>query len=322
MTTAIWLLAVAAGAAAIVWGAEQFAEHLSGAARGLGVSTVVLAILLAGAEPEELATAVTASARHAPGIAFGDVIGANIAICLVALGVGAVIAPLVFGRTVRVYALIGLPLAALAAVVAWDGHVGRPEGALLVGLYGAYVATIWLVERRPPTLGETAELVEDRAAAARSSKLKTRVGRDLALVLLGLMVMSGGAVLLVEAVRRLSGSETSQTNLGLTLVGFATAFELVALAWSISRRGASEAAVAAVVGSLTYNVTMTLGVAALVRPLRLVDSTTLHGPLVVMLAAMAFVTLLGVVAGRLDRRAGVLLLVAYPVFVTAVLLGI
>ena len=63
----------------------------------LRVSTFPLALLLAGAEPEELATGVAASLRHAPGVAFGDVIGAN-AMCLFALGVGAVIAPLPFGR--------------------------------------------------------------------------------------------------------------------------------------------------------------------------------------------------------------------------------
>lgn len=41
-----------------------------------------------------LATSMTASLRDSPWIALGDVMGANIAICLVALGVGALIAPL------------------------------------------------------------------------------------------------------------------------------------------------------------------------------------------------------------------------------------
>src|SRR5213595_2802261 len=48
---------VAVGVAAIVWGAEAFAEHLSVAAVRLGVSAFALAVLLAGAEPEELAAA-------------------------------------------------------------------------------------------------------------------------------------------------------------------------------------------------------------------------------------------------------------------------
>jgi cation:H+ antiporter len=104
-----WLVVAAVGVVVIVWGAETFAEHLAVASTRLGVSAFALAVLLAGAEPEELATAVTASLRGAPAIALGDVVGANVAICLVAIGVGAVIAPLPFDRRVRRYALAGVP---------------------------------------------------------------------------------------------------------------------------------------------------------------------------------------------------------------------
>ena len=72
-----WLVIAGLGVALIVWGAETFAEHLAVASARLGVSAFALAILLAGAEPEELATAVTASLRDAPAIALGDVIGAT-----------------------------------------------------------------------------------------------------------------------------------------------------------------------------------------------------------------------------------------------------
>jgi hypothetical protein len=57
------------------------AEHLADASARLGVSTFALALLLAGAEPEELATAVTAALRGVPSIAYGDVIGTNVAMC-------------------------------------------------------------------------------------------------------------------------------------------------------------------------------------------------------------------------------------------------
>lgn len=114
-------------------------------------------------------------------------------------------------------------------------------------------------------MGETAELADASVAAGHG----VRRSRELGLVLVGIVAMVAGAVLLVEAVRQISGIEATQTTLGLTIVGFATAFELVVLAWSASRCGGSDAAVAGVVGSLSYNLTMTLGVAALVRPLRL-----------------------------------------------------
>src|SRR5205085_1208364 len=244
MENAAQLVSVLVGVAAIVWGAEAFAEHLSVASVRLGVSAFALALLLAGAEPEELATTVTASLRKAPTIAFGDVIGANIAMCLVALPVGALVAPLPFGRRVRWYALLALPLGVVAAVVVWNGHVGRPAGALLVTLYVAYVAAIWLRERQPPALGEVAELA---AVGAEAQPRSRRVGRELALVLAGVAALAIGSIVLVEAIRSISGVESTQTNLSLTLVGFATTLELVVLAWSSARRGVTEAVVAAVV---------------------------------------------------------------------------
>lgn len=317
MATVLALAALAGGVALVVVGAEVFAEHLEAASRRLGVSAFALALLLAGAEPEELATTVAASLRKVPAIAFGDVIGANVAMCLVALPVGALVAPLPFGPRVRRYALLALPLGVVAAIVAWNGRVGRPAGALLVALYVAYVAAIWVRERRPPALGEVAELADTGSAARARPR---RVGRELGLVLAGVAALAIGSIVLVEAIRSISGIESTQTNLSLTLVGLATTLELVVLAWSSARRGITEAVIAAVVGSFAYNATMSLGAAALARPLAIADASLLRGPIVVMLAALAAVIALGVPRGRLSRAGGVALLAAYPLFVAYVTL--
>ncbi len=317
MVVALWPLAFCGGVALIVWGAEAFAEHLGRASVRLGVSTFALALLLAGAEPEELTTAVVAALRGSPGIALGDIVGANVAICLVALGVGAWISPLPFRGGIMRYALLGLPLGALSAWFAWDGRVGRIEGAILVALYVVYVGAIWTTERKLPALGEVGELAEAREAAA--SGHPSRIGRDLAFVLAGVVAMAGGATLLVEAVQRISGVEATQTRMGLTLVGFATGFELVVLAWSAARRGISEAAVAGVVGSFAYNATMTLGAGALARPLVLTDAAVLHVPFLLMLGSLAILILLASRRGQLGRAEGGLLLALYPVFVALIL---
>jgi cation:H+ antiporter len=109
---------------------------------------------------------------------------------------------------------------------------------------------------------------------------------------------------LVEAVRRLSGIEETQTKLGLTVVGFATAFELVVLAVSAARRGMPETVLASVVGSFAYNVTMTLGAGALARPLQVLAADQLHLPLLAMLGALVAVLALALPTGRLTRPAG------------------
>jgi cation:H+ antiporter len=313
VSTAIAVCALLAGTGAIVWGAETFAEHLADASKRLGVTAFALALLLAGAEPEELATVVTASARGVDGVAFGDVIGANAAIVTVALGVGAVVATLPFGRMIRRYALGGLGAGVLAASMMWDGRIDRGGGLVLVAAYVSFVIVIWVLERRPPALGEAGELDEEVDPSG-------RVGRDLAYVFAGLAALTIGSIVLVEAVRRITDIEETQTRLGLTVVGFATAFELVVLAWSASRHGVTEAVVAGVIGSYAYNMTMSLGVGALVAPIEISDAALLHAPLVAMLALMLFAIALGTRQGRLTRREGALLLAGYPVFVVVTLL--
>lgn len=303
-----WLALIVAGTAAIVWGAETFAEHLADASKRLGVTAFALALLLAGAEPEELATVVTASARGVDGVAFGDVIGANAAIVTVALGAGAFVTLLPFGRRTRRYAVGGLATGTLAAALIWDGNVSRVEGIALVAAYVVFVAAIWLLERRPPSLGEVAELDDDYDSGG-------RVGRDLGYVLAGLAALTVGSIALVEGVRRLTDIEATQTRLGLTIVGFATAFELVVLAFSASRHGITEAVVAGVIGSYAYNMTMSLGAGAIVAPISISDAGLLHAPTIVMLGLLGVAILLSIRRDALGRRESIVLLLGYPAFV-------
>jgi len=313
MSTVLWLIAMAAGTSAIVWGAERFAEHLADASKRLGLTAFALAVLLAGAEPEELATVVTASSRNVDGVAFGDVIGANTAIVTVALGVGAWMVTIPFGRTVRRYAIGGLAAGVLATGTMWDGKVGRVEGTMLVAAYVAFVAVIWLGERHPPALGEVGEMDEAVDEGG-------RVGVDLVWVLTGLVALTTGSLVLVEGVRQITDIEETQTRLGLTIVGFATAFELVVLAWSASRHKVSEAVIAGVVGSYAYNMTMSLGMGALVAPISLDDRSLLRAPLIMMLALLAIAIALAVHHDSLNRRDAALLIVGYPIFVVVALL--
>ena len=114
-------------------------------------------------------------------------IGANAAIASVAIGVGAVIATMPFGQRVRRYGLGGLLAAILAGAFIWYGNVTRVEGFVLVASYVAFVAVIWLLERQPPALGETAELHEARNDGSRP-------GQDLLLVGLGLAALTVGSM--------------------------------------------------------------------------------------------------------------------------------
>jgi hypothetical protein len=66
---------------------------------------------------------------------------------------------------------------------------------------------------------------------------------------------------------------------------------------------------------------MTLGAAAIARPLKIVDASLLHFPLIAMLGSLALVIVLASFKGFLNKTAGVILLAAYPLFLITLLIA-
>src|SRR3954454_854171 len=154
------------GAALLTAGAEGFAENVSGASARLGVSVLALALLLAGAEPEEAVTAMLAAGQGHPALAAGDAIGANLVILTLTLGLAALVTRLPVSRRSLEYGVAAAALGAVAWLMLLNGVLGRLEGAVLVLLYVAGVVWVWRRERQPPLIGEMAELDELTGPAA------------------------------------------------------------------------------------------------------------------------------------------------------------
>ncbi|MDX6275164.1 MAG: cation:H+ antiporter [Frankiales bacterium] len=316
----IGALLLVAAAALLVGGAELFVENAAGAGRKLGLTTLAVGLLLAGAEPEELITAVIAAVRDRPGLAVGDAMGANITMLTACLGLAALARPLPVGRRVRSYAVMSAAASLLALAALADGRVGRLEGAGLLAGYALLVAAVWRREKAPPALGELAELeaeaehhgdafAGDRAGSHRSAAM------GLGLALVGVAMMTAGGEAAVEgAIRVVKALGVEDTAVGLTILALATTVELFALLAAALRRGATEIAVAGVVGSATYNATATLGAAAVAAPLR---TDAALAP-VVLAAALPFALLALTPRGVLPRWAGGLLVLVYAAFVVLV----
>ena len=313
-TTAVWGFVLLAGAAALLTiGAELFAENATAASRRLGVSALAIGLILAGAEPEELLTGIFAAAQHHPGIAAGDAIGANITMLTLVLGLAVVFRPIRSGGLFRTYAVVAAATGVAAVLALLGGGVGRLAGGLLVACYALIVGVIWRRERRPPMFGELAELADDDDDDD-SHESSPRQRRAVLLLLGGLALMILGGPVAVAGAERIVGSlGMAESVVGLTFVALATTAELFALVWAAARRGVEELAIAGLLGSVIYNATATLGVAALVRPLAvsgMVGPAVLAAVVPVVLAVWASVT------GRLGRFAGVLLLGCYAAYLT------
>lgn len=303
------ILAIAVGL--LLYGAELFTDAAIDAARALRITTLAMGLLLAGAEPEELLTAVFAAAKGADGIAIGDAVGTNITIVGLCLGLGAILAPIAVDRSSLRHGLITL-IASLPAIgLLALGTIGRLEGLCLVALYGLYVWYILKRERIPLELEEGST---DEIAAKLRRQAKAPVWKSLGLCLLGLVMMAAGGNFTVDSARTIAGAAgLTDTAIGLTLVALATSAEMLVLSIVPVLKGHPELTVGGIIGSYAYNLTLTLGAAAAVAPLTVGDEPVLI-PLAFMLGGLLLLLAL-MSRGRLGRIGGMVLVASYVLFV-------
>jgi cation:H+ antiporter len=301
-----FLLLILAGA--LLWaGAELFVENASSAGARLGTTALAIGLLVAGAEPEELITAVTAALRDRGGIAAGDAVGANVTMFTIVFGLAALARPLPVTGRIRRY-LVGAAGLGVAAALALTGGLGRPGGAVLVLLYLAGIAFVWRSEGSAPPIGELAELEEEREEGEEEGH-EGILGLLLALAGVAVMALGGWAAV-AGAERIVDTLGVTDSVVGLTFVALATSAELFALAVAAFRRQVAELAVAGVVGSAAYNATITLGGAALARP---IATDGVMGA-AWMAAALPLVVLVAGRSGRLTRAGGAVLVAAYGAY--------
>ncbi|MGA7273066.1 MAG: hypothetical protein WB239_18500, partial [Acidimicrobiia bacterium] len=192
-------------------------------------------------------------------------------------------------------------LSAVAAVL-MPGGLTRPEGLVLTALGIIAVAAVWRWEKAPPLVGDVSEATEAEEDG----------WKEPLLVLAGIGIMAGGGWLAVSGAERLvEAMGVSDSVVGLSLVALATSAELLALVAAAHRHQLTELAVAGVIGSVGYNATLTLGVAALAHPF----STTGVTPAAWLAAGLLVLILaLGGRRGHIGRWAAALLLAVYAGF--------
>lgn len=138
---------VAGGLALLVFGAHWLVAGAVFIAEDFGVSQAVIGLTLValGTSLPELATSVVAALRRHTDLAVGNIIGSNIFNLLGILGVSSALVPYeVTGiRLVDWLVMVGVA-AMLLPLVMPNSTITRWKGALLVLLYGAYVAYLAL----------------------------------------------------------------------------------------------------------------------------------------------------------------------------------
>ncbi|MGR3464312.1 calcium/sodium antiporter [Limimaricola sp.] len=313
----IWLPLIG-GFVLLVLGGDLLVRGAVRVAEKLGVSPLVIGLTLVGfgTSMPELVTSVQAALSGAPGIAYGNVVGSNIANLLLILGASALITPI----AVQSAALKrdGGVMMAAAVIFAALGLL-MPLGVVVgAGFASALIAYIWLAFRQ-----ESRGAVHEKAAATQAVDPalgpdhggSILVGLLTAVAGLGLVVLGG--YLLVDGATTLARAfGVSETIIGLTIVAIGTSMpELVTSVMAAIRKQA-DMAFGNIIGSNIYNILGIGGVTAMAAPGR-VPAEILSFDNLVMIAASLAVMGLAWTGLRISRREGAVLLLGYGAYLWA-----
>lgn len=317
--TETWLPLIA-GLVLLVAGGELLVRGAVQAAERIGISPLVIGLTLVGfgTSMPELVTSVQAGLSGSPGIAYGNVVGSNIANILLIAGVSALITPIIVARSaLRRDAAVMLAVAIAFALIAPFLPMGRVTGLVFLAVLVAYILFVIRQERSTSEHGA----LHDKGAAlagADPTIAPPHPGRRLVVPLLiaaaGLALVVGGGSLLVNgAVALARGFGVSETVIGLTIVAIGTsAPELVtSVIAALKRQG--DVAFGNVVGSNLYNILGIGGTTALIAP-SMVPAEIARFDAPVMVAVSLLLVIFAATGLRVGRREGAVLLAGYAVY--------
>lgn len=315
LTAGLVLLVV--GGELLVRGAVRVAGRM-----GLSPLLIGLTVVSMGTSSPELAASVQASLAGSPGIAVGNIVGSNLANLLLILGCAALIAPLAVERS-TLWRDGGVGAVAVVAllVVGYTIGLNRVAGALFLAATAAYVAYAYWQERAGATHGAA----YDKAMAAEHAdpalvppeKSEGSLLLSLATLVLGIAVIVGSGRLLVDnAILLAADFGVSDTVIGLTVVAIGTSLPELVTSVIAALRKESEIALGNVLGSNIFNIFFIGGATGLVAPAP-VPQSILALDLWLVLGASLLVMLFAYTGGRLSRREGGVLLLAYLGYLSA-----
>lgn len=302
------------GAEWLVRGAARFAANLRVSPLFIGLTIVSF-----GTSAPEMVICVVAALQKNSDVALGNVLGSNVANVGLILALTAVVAPLpVAMRLVRRELPFMLGATLVLYALASRLSIGRLEGALFFAalILFSWLALRWARAEPPPVVAEY-ERYEEAAGLRRP----VRILRDLGLLGLGLsLLLTGGHLLVTAAVDLAQRAGISDLIVAATVVAVGSSLPELATSIVAAVRGEADIVVGNIVGSNVFNILGALGLSAMVQPVRI--GASLVG--LEFAAFLLFSLALGLVlrtGHTVSRREGVILLVAYAVFVTRLYMG-
>lgn len=315
---------LAGGLCLLIVGGDLLVRGAVRVAARLGVSPLVIGLTLVGfgTSTPELVTSVQAALIGAPGIAYGNIVGSNIANILLIAGLSALLFPVAIASSaLRRDGLVMVAVAAIFAVLSAFVPMSRWIGLGFLLALAAYIFTAFRQERSNAQGGHGAAYDKGAALQAADSgtvpAATTEGALWLPLLLTGAglaLVLGGGTLLVNGAVAVANSFGISETVIGLTIVAVGTSLpELVtSVVAALKRQG--DVAFGNVVGSNIYNIVGIGGATAAIAP-SAVPEAIIGFDSPVMVAVSVLLLVFAWTGMKIDRREGAILVAGYVAYI-------
>lgn len=322
-----WVLIFIISLFALVKGADWFVENSEKIALVLKVSPFIVGVTLVaiGTSLPELASSFAAVLKDETSFVVANVVGSNIANILLIVGLAAVV-----GKRLEVKRSlidIDLPLLASTTVlfgfIFWDKEITREETLFLLAAFIVYL--FYTIQQKSETpspplpeekaLDEVVEILPSRVERREVKEVPEKIGLEtLILLVLGLVLLIGGANYLVDSVLKLSEIlKISKTIITILAVAVGTSLPELVVSVRAAWQKKYEIALGNVFGSNVFNALVVIGIPALIKTLVVDDLTFFVG-----FPFMVVATLLLVISGitrRISVWEGAMFLLIYVLFV-------
>ncbi len=294
-------LSIIGGLIGLAVGGELLVRGAVGISLKAGLSTLVTGVVIVGAATSmpEMVASVQAAMIGSPEIAWGNIVGSNLANTLLILGATALIAPIILSGAGKRDAVSGLVAVILLWGLGLSGMGAVWIGIALLVILAAYI--YWRVKH--PSKAHDYEEEEEGAPDNIALAIVLFVA-GVALLILGGKYLVDGSIQLARIF------EIPETVIGLTIVAIGTSLPELAASVAAALKGKSGLAIGNVVGSNVFNLLLiggaTMSITPKAIPYELFD---LEWP--VLAASAVMLVLLCQFAHKIGRALGVLLLVAF-----------
>ena len=309
------------GIVLVIWGAHRLTEGASNMARGLRVPEIVigLTIVAAGTSAPEMFVSLVSAIKGTSDLAVGNVIGSNIFNTLLIVGCSAAVAPIaVAPNTVKkdIPCAIGASLLMfilcfddMSSPHLWGNQISRQDGLiLLVG----FLAFMFYTFRMAISSGQLKWREEELGIERPKEPLKFS-WISLGWIVLGLACLIGGSRLFVDAATYMAHRfGIRQSVVGLTIVAGGTSLPELATSVVAAYKGRAALAIGNVIGSNVLNISLVLGIAAVVHPMRIMGITIVD--LMMMLISIGLMWLFAITKYYVSRREGWLLIFTFMAY--------